>query len=225
MARISLRACRSHMATSAGDPARQSRYRAARVLRFLGPSGCGKSTLLRMIAGLEDLSEGELRIGGNLMNDVRPRSAGRDGVPELRVVSAHEVFENMAFGLKLAKLPKDEIDRKVREAARILQLEACWIASPKRCRAASGSGWRSAGPSCASRVYFSSTSRCPIWTPRCVARLASKSRGCTSSLPAIRTYWFRYVLFGVVANLLIVFIVGQVFAERRQNQEPHEPGH
>lgn len=99
---------------------------------FLGPSGCGKSTLLRMIAGLEDLSDGDLSIGGQLMNDVPAAQRGVAMVFQSYALFPHmSVFENMAFGLKLAKTPKDEIDRKVREAARILQLEALLDRKPK----------------------------------------------------------------------------------------------
>jgi len=91
---------------------------------FLGPSGCGKSTLLRMIAGLEDLSEGELHIGGRLVNDVPAAARGVAMVFQSYALFPHmTVFNNMAFGLKLAKQPKDVIERKVREAARILQLD------------------------------------------------------------------------------------------------------
>jgi multiple sugar transport system ATP-binding protein len=99
---------------------------------FLGPSGCGKSTLLRMIAGLEDLSEGELHIGGRLVNDVPSAQRGVAMVFQSYALFPHmTVFDNMAFGLKLAKQPKDAIDRKVREAARILQLESFLERYPK----------------------------------------------------------------------------------------------
>ncbi|CAB3791980.1 Maltose/maltodextrin import ATP-binding protein MalK [Paraburkholderia ultramafica] len=99
---------------------------------FLGPSGCGKSTLLRMIAGLEDLSDGDLSIGGRLVNDVPAAQRGVAMVFQSYALFPHmTVFENMAFGLKLAKTPKEEIDRKVREAARILQLEALLERRPK----------------------------------------------------------------------------------------------
>ncbi|KAA1007746.1 sn-glycerol-3-phosphate ABC transporter ATP-binding protein UgpC [Paraburkholderia panacisoli] len=99
---------------------------------FLGPSGCGKSTLLRMIAGLEDVSDGDLSIGGRLVNDVPAALRGVAMVFQSYALFPHmTVFENMAFGLKLAKTPKDEIDRKVREAARILQLEALLERRPK----------------------------------------------------------------------------------------------
>ena len=80
---------------------------------FVGPSGCGKSTTLRMIAGLEDISEGEFRIDGKLMNDVEP------------------VYDNMAFALKLRNVPKEEIDVKVREAAKILDLEKLLDRKPR----------------------------------------------------------------------------------------------
>ncbi len=99
---------------------------------FLGPSGCGKSTLLRMIAGLEDLSDGDLSIGGQLVNDVPSAQRGVAMVFQSYALFPHmTVFENMAFGLKIAKTPKPEIDRKVREAARILQLEALLERRPK----------------------------------------------------------------------------------------------
>ncbi|MCC8400687.1 sn-glycerol-3-phosphate ABC transporter ATP-binding protein UgpC [Paraburkholderia sp. MMS20-SJTN17] len=99
---------------------------------FLGPSGCGKSTLLRMIAGLEDLTDGDLSIGGKIVNDVPAAQRGVAMVFQSYALFPHmSVFENMAFGLKLAKTPKDEIDRKVREAARILQLEALLERKPK----------------------------------------------------------------------------------------------
>ena len=99
---------------------------------FLGPSGCGKSTLLRMIAGLEDVTDGDLAIGGKLVNDVPAAERGVAMVFQSYALFPHmTVFENMAFGLKLAKKPKDEIDRRVREAARILQLEALLERRPK----------------------------------------------------------------------------------------------
>ncbi|HKU00943.1 MAG TPA: sn-glycerol-3-phosphate ABC transporter ATP-binding protein UgpC [Paraburkholderia sp.] len=99
---------------------------------FLGPSGCGKSTLLRMIAGLEDVSDGDVSIGGKLVNDVSAAQRGVAMVFQSYALFPHmTVYENMAFGLKLAKTPKAEIDRKVREAARILQLEALLERHPK----------------------------------------------------------------------------------------------
>jgi multiple sugar transport system ATP-binding protein len=99
---------------------------------FLGPSGCGKSTLLRMIAGLEDVTDGDISIGGKLVNDVPAAQRGVAMVFQSYALFPHmTVYENMAFGLKLAKTPKADIDRKVREAARILQLEALLERHPK----------------------------------------------------------------------------------------------
>ena len=91
---------------------------------FVGPSGCGKSTTLRMIAGLEEISSGEFYIDGKLMNDVEPKDRDIAMVFQNYALYPHmTVFDNMAFGLKLRKVPKDEIKRKVEEAALILDLE------------------------------------------------------------------------------------------------------
>jgi len=91
---------------------------------FVGPSGCGKSTLLRMIAGLEDISDGELLIGGRLVNEVEPRDRGIAMVFQSYALYPHmSVYDNFGFGLMLAKTPKAERDRKIREAAKILQME------------------------------------------------------------------------------------------------------
>ena len=90
---------------------------------FVGPSGCGKSTTLRMIAGLEEISEGELFIGDRLVNDVAPKDRDIAMVFQNYALYPHmTVFNNMAFGLKLRKMPKAEIKRKVEEAARILDI-------------------------------------------------------------------------------------------------------
>ena len=90
---------------------------------FVGPSGCGKSTTLRMIAGLEEISSGEFYIDGKLMNDVEPKDRDIAMVFQNYALYPHmTVFDNMAFGLKLRKVPKDEIKRKVEEAAKILDL-------------------------------------------------------------------------------------------------------
>ena len=85
---------------------------------FVGPSGCGKSTLLRAIAGLEDISSGQLFIGSRLVNDVPPAERGISMVFQSYALYPHmDLYENMAFGLRLAKMPKDEIDRAVNHAA------------------------------------------------------------------------------------------------------------
>ncbi|KQR73614.1 ABC transporter [Burkholderia sp. Leaf177] len=99
---------------------------------FLGPSGCGKSTLLRMIAGLEDITDGDLYIDGKLVNEVPAAQRGVAMVFQSYALFPHmTVYQNMAFGLTLAKTPKDVIDQKVKEAARVLQLEALLERRPK----------------------------------------------------------------------------------------------
>ncbi|MEY3446950.1 MAG: sn-glycerol-3-phosphate transporter ATP-binding protein UgpC [Pseudomonadota bacterium] len=99
---------------------------------FVGPSGCGKSTLLRMVAGLEVINSGELRIGGQRMNDVAPAQRGVAMVFQSYALFPHmTVFENMAFGLRLSKVPEEQLNRRVREAARILQLEPLLERLPK----------------------------------------------------------------------------------------------
>ena len=90
---------------------------------LVGPSGCGKSTTLRMIAGLEEITGGEIWIGGDVVNDVPPRDRDIAMVFQNYALYPHmSVFDNMAFGLKLRKFPKDEIKRRVDEAARILDI-------------------------------------------------------------------------------------------------------
>src|SRR5436189_1544968 len=92
-------------------------------ISLVGPSGCGKSTALRMIAGLEDITEGELRIGDQVVNQLAPKDRDIAMVFQNYALYPHmTVRENMAFPLKLAKAPQDEIDKKVEEAARILDL-------------------------------------------------------------------------------------------------------
>ena len=99
---------------------------------FVGPSGCGKSTTLRMVAGLEDISKGELKIDGKVMNDVDPKDRDIAMVFQNYALYPHmSVYDNMAFGLKLRKVPKDEIDKAVRDAARILDLEHLLERKPK----------------------------------------------------------------------------------------------
>ena len=99
---------------------------------LVGPSGCGKSTTLRMIAGLEEISEGELYIDGKLVNDVAPKDRDIAMVFQNYALYPHmTVYENMAFSLKLKKAPQEEIDRKVREAAAILDITQYLDRKPK----------------------------------------------------------------------------------------------
>ncbi|MCL2092608.1 MAG: sn-glycerol-3-phosphate ABC transporter ATP-binding protein UgpC [Treponema sp.] len=99
---------------------------------LVGPSGCGKSTTLRMIAGLEDITEGELYIDGELMNDVPPKDRNIAMVFQNYALYPHmSVYENMAFGLRIKKVEKSEIERRVNEAARILDIEKLLDRKPK----------------------------------------------------------------------------------------------
>lgn len=102
------------------------------IIVFVGPSGCGKSTTLRMVAGLEEITSGELYIGDRLVNDVPPKERDIAMVFQNYALYPHmSVYENMAFSLSLRKVPKDEIDKKVRQAAQILQLEQLLDRKPK----------------------------------------------------------------------------------------------
>lgn len=99
---------------------------------LVGPSGCGKSTILRMIAGLEEISGGELYVDGKLMNDVAPKDRDIAMVFQNYALYPHmTVYDNMAFSLKLKKTPKEEIDRKVKEAAQILDITEFMDRKPK----------------------------------------------------------------------------------------------
>ncbi len=99
---------------------------------LVGPSGCGKSTTLRMVAGLEDISDGDLLIGDKRMNDVEPKDRDIAMVFQNYALYPHmTVYENMAFALKLRKVPKEEIDKKVREAAEILDITQYLERKPK----------------------------------------------------------------------------------------------
>ncbi|WP_321835167.1 ABC transporter ATP-binding protein [Clostridium butyricum] len=99
---------------------------------FVGPSGCGKSTTLRMIAGLEEISKGELYIGGKLVNDVEPKERDIAMVFQNYALYPHmTVYDNMAFALKLRKAPKEEIEKKVKDAAKKLDIEHLLDRKPK----------------------------------------------------------------------------------------------
>jgi len=99
---------------------------------FVGPSGCGKSTTLRMVAGLEDITEGDLLIDGEKMNDIPPKDRNIAMVFQNYALYPHmSVYENMAFGLRIKKVPKAEIDKRVNEAARILDIEKFLDRKPK----------------------------------------------------------------------------------------------
>ncbi len=99
---------------------------------IVGPSGCGKSTTLRMVAGLEEISSGEIKIGETVVNDISPKDRDIAMVFQNYALYPHmTVYENMAFGLKLRKYPKDEIDKRVTDAAKILEIEHLLKRRPK----------------------------------------------------------------------------------------------
>ncbi|MFC7458889.1 ABC transporter ATP-binding protein [Hydrogenophaga defluvii] len=100
---------------------------------FVGPSGCAKSTLLRMVAGLETISGGELRIGGKVVNNLAPKQRGIAMVFQNYALYPHmKVYENLAFGLKLAGTPKAEVDNRVRDAAKLLEMDHLLDRYPKQ---------------------------------------------------------------------------------------------
>jgi len=105
----------------------------AEFVVLVGPSGCGKSTTLRMIAGLEDITEGEIRVDGEVVNDVPPKDRDMAMVFQNYALYPHmTVFENMSFGLRLKRFPKDGIKRRVNEAARILDLAELLDRKPRQ---------------------------------------------------------------------------------------------
>ena len=100
---------------------------------LVGPSGCGKSTTLRMIAGLEDITDGTIEIGGQVVNDVPPKNRDIAMVFQNYALYPHmTVAQNMSFALRLRKFPKDEIQRRVEEAARILGMQDLLDRRPKQ---------------------------------------------------------------------------------------------
>ena len=100
---------------------------------FVGPSGCGKSTLLRMVAGLEEITSGTIEIGDEIVNDIVPAERGVAMVFQSYALYPHmTVFENMAFGLKMAKVKKPEIEKRVHEAAEVLQISSYLDRLPKQ---------------------------------------------------------------------------------------------
>ncbi len=155
--------------------------RGGEFIVFVGPSGCGKSTLLRMIAGLEDVSDGEISIGDRDVTYLDPSERGIAMVFQSYALYPHmTVRENLGFGLKMAGTPADEIARRVDAAADILKITHLQERGPASSPAASASASPSAAPSSASRMCFSSTNRCRTWMRNCVFPCASRSPSCTA---------------------------------------------
>src|SRR3954467_11747107 len=139
---------------------------------LVGPSGCGKTTSLRMIAGLEEISAGDLKIGDRIVNDVPPKDRDIAMVFQSYALYPHmTVRDNMAFGLKLRKLPKADIEKRVNDAAGILSLEKLLDRKPKelsggpRQRGRRPRGARPGGRPRAAGGWGSG--RCSSWTSRC----------------------------------------------------------
>jgi multiple sugar transport system ATP-binding protein len=106
--------------------------RSGEFVVFVGPSGCGKSTLLRMIAGLEEISGGQIAIGGTVVNELPPRARDIAMVFQDYALYPHKlVFENMAFGLRVRKRPEEEIRKRVGDATAILQIEHLYERKPR----------------------------------------------------------------------------------------------
>jgi sn-glycerol 3-phosphate transport system ATP-binding protein len=147
---------------------------------LVGPSGCGKSTLLRMIAGLETITSGAIRIGERVVNDIEPSERDIAMVFQNYALYPHmNVYDNMAYGLRNRGTPKPEIDSRVREAARILAIEPFLRRRPRELSGGQRQRVAMGAPSCASRRSFSSTSRCRTSTPSCACRCGSRSSACS----------------------------------------------
>jgi len=145
---------------------------------LVGPSGCGKSTTLRMIAGLEDITDGDIMIGGDVVNDVPPKDRDIAMVFQNYALYPHmTVAENMSFGLRLKRYPKAEIKTRIDEAARMLDIVELVDRKPKQLSGGQRSRW--AAPLFETPRFFCSTSRCPTSTPSSGSRCGSKSRRCT----------------------------------------------
>ena len=153
---------------------------------FLGPSGCGKSTLLRIIAGLETLDAGEIRIGERRIDHLPPgRARRRDGLPALRALSAHDrPREHVVRPAQCAACRSRRSPHGSPPPRRCSRSRNCSTASPARFRAASGSGSRSAARSSRNRSCSCSMSRCPTSTRRCACAPALRLPSCTSASKA-----------------------------------------
>ncbi len=152
---------------------------------FVGPSGCGKSTLLRCIAGLEDITSGDLYIGDQHMNDVEPSKRGVGMVFQSYALYPHlNLYDNMSFGLKLANADKGEIEKRVEHAAEILQLSHLLERQPKAYRVVSVSVLLLVVHLFLSQMFSYWMSLCLTLMPRCVFRCALKSLSFNANLAA-----------------------------------------
>ncbi len=148
---------------------------------LVGPSGCGKSTLLRMIAGLEEISDGEIAIGPRVVNDLRAKERDIAMVFQNYALYPHmTVADNMGFALMLKNAPKEERDSRVNRAAEILGLNKLLDRFPASFPAVSASVWLWGVRLFAIHRCFCLTNRSPILTPSCACRCAARSRACIS---------------------------------------------
>ena len=132
---------------------------------FVGPSGCGKSTTLRMVAGLEDISSGELIIDGKLMNDVEPKDRDIAMVFQSYALYPHmSVYDNMAFSLSSRRPPRTRSTRRCARRPASWIWRSSWTGSPEPCPADRDRGWPWEEPSCAIPRCSSWMSPCPTWT-------------------------------------------------------------
>jgi hypothetical protein len=157
-------------------------------LVLVGPSGCGKSTSLRMLAGLEEVNGGKIWIGDRDVTNLSPKDRDVAMVFQNYALYPHmSVADNMGFALKIAGVSKDEIDKRVKEAAKILDLSPTSSASrrPSPVASVSVSPW--AAPSSAPPRSSSWTSRCPTSTPSCACRPAPRSRRCSAASASPRS--------------------------------------
>lgn len=150
---------------------------------LVGPSGCGKSTLLRMIAGLEEISDGTISIGNKVVNDMQPKERDIAMVFQNYALYPHmTVRDNMSFSLMLAKLPKDAIETQVHKAADILGLKDLLDRFLANFQAVNANAWPWAAPSYATRRCFYLTNRSLIWTRNSAWLCAPKSKNCINAL-------------------------------------------
>ena len=144
---------------------------------LVGPSGCGKSTTLRMIAGLEEITGGEITIDGNIVNDVPPKDRDIAMVFQNYALYPHmTVAENMSFGLRLKRSQRRKSSSVSMKPRGFSTLPICLIASRRHCQAASASASPWGARSCGIPRSFCSMNRSPISTPSCACRCGSRSR-------------------------------------------------
>lgn len=149
---------------------------------FVGPSGCGKSTTLRLIAGLEDITDGELWIDGELCNYLEPKEREMSMVFQNYALYPNmTVYGNIAYSLKIRKVPKKEIDQRVREVARILEIESLLDRKPAALSGGQNSVLQSVQQSSDSQKHSLWMSHFPTWMQNCVRRCVLNYRSYINS--------------------------------------------